>query len=189
MSIHAKYRSSRLPKTNIQQNYTCADSSPSSSPAPIGAVASLYNASCTECNYPSLTTMMTNLLINYPLPSKPTDNFQPTNMFLSGHHFFSDKTTPVFDLDVTPQAQYGYAVAKKNSSSPAPSDAPKGPNGEAAVAWLRLNTVNGTKGGLKHIYRINTVGGSPPKTCEGMSAGVFSIQYTAQYWFFAAGGS
>jgi Protein of unknown function (DUF3455)/Protein of unknown function (DUF2990) len=175
--------------TDQAQNYTCTDSSPSSTPSPIGAVASLYNASCTECNYPSLTTMITNLVVNYPLPSNPTANFQPTNILLSGHHFFSNNTTPVFDLDLTPQAQYGYAIAKKQSASPAPSDAPVGPNGEAAVAWLKLDTVDGTKGGLKHIYRVNTVGGSAPKTCEGMEAGDFSVEYSAQYWVYAADGS
>lgn len=129
--------------------------------------------------------MMTNLVINYALPSNPTANFQPTNILLSGHHFFAN-TTPIFDLDLTPQTQYGYAVTKKDRASPAPSDAPQGPNGEAAVAWLKLDTIEGTKGGLKHVYRVNTVGGSPPKTCEGMNAGVFSVEYSAQYWFYAA---
>ena len=175
--------------TDTPQNYTCVDSSPSSIPAPIGAIASLYNASCTESNYPSLTTMMTNLVINYPLPSDPSANFQPTNIFLSGRHFFSTNTTPIFDLNLSPQAQYGYAVTKKDAATPAPSDAPQGLAGEAAVAWLRLNTIDGTTGGLKHIYRVNTVGGSPPKTCEGMKAGVFSVEYAAQYWIYAADGS
>ncbi len=133
--------------------------------------------------------MITNLVINYPLPSDPTDNFQPTNILLSGHHFFSDGTTAIFDLDLTPQTQYGYGVTKKQSASPAPSDAPKGPNGEAAVPWLKLNAVNGTKGGLRHIYRLNTVGGSAPKTCEGRRAGVFNVEYSAQYWVYAANAS
>jgi Protein of unknown function (DUF3455) len=169
---------------NQVQNYTCADSSPSSTPTPIGAIASLYNATCTECNYPTLTTMMTNLVVNYPLPSNPNDNFQPTNILLSGHHFFSN-TTPIFDLDLTPKAQYGYAVTKKDSASPAPSDAPVGPNGEPAVPWLKLDTVDGTKGGLRHVYRVNTVGGTAPKTCEGKQPGVFSVEYSTQYWFYA----
>lgn len=172
------------------QNYTCANSSSSGTPTPAGAIASLYNITCTECNYPSLSTTMTNLVIHYPLPSNPTDNFQPTNLLLSGHHFFVDNTTPIFNLDLGPQAQYGYAVTKKDSASPAPSDAPKGLNGEAAVAWLKLNTIDGTKGGLKHVYRVNTVGGSPPKTCEGVKPGVlFSVEYAAQYWVYATNGS
>lgn len=170
------------PLTDQSQNYTCANSS--ATPVAIGAVASLYNASCTESNYPTLSSMMTNLVINYPLPSNPTANFQPPNILLSGHHFFAN-TTPVFDLDLTPQTQYGYAVAKKDASSPAPTNAPAGPNGEAAVAWLKLNTVDGTKGGLRHVYRVNTVGGSPAKTCEGKDPGVFTVEYSAQYWFFA----
>ncbi len=133
--------------------------------------------------------MMTNLAINYPLPSNPTANFQPTNILFSGYHFFTDNTTPVFDLDTSPQKQYGYAVTEKDSASPAPSDAPEGPNGEPAVAWLKLNTIDGTKGGLRHIYRVNTVGGSPPNTCEGREPGVFTVEYSAQYWIYAANDS
>lgn len=132
--------------------------------------------------------MMTNLVINYPLPSDPISNFQPTNIFLSGQHFFHN-ATPVFDLNLTPESQYGFALGKKDSSSPAPADAPKGPKGEAAVAWLKLDTVDGTRGGVRHVYRVNTVGGSPPKTCEGMKPGVFSVDYSSQYWFYASNGS
>ena len=69
--------------------------------------------------------MMTNLVVNYPLPSNPTGNFQPTNILLSGQHFFHN-ATPVFDLNLTPKAQYGFALTKKDESSPAPADAPKG---------------------------------------------------------------
>lgn len=166
------------------QNYTCPDSSPSSTPTAIGAVASLYNISCTQSNYPALSTMITNLVTNYPLPSDPNANFQPSDIVLSGHHFFSN-ATPVFDLDVNSQAQYGYVMAKKDSSSPAPKDAPVGPNGELAVPWLKLNTIDGTTGGIKHVYRLNTVGGTAPKSCEGMTPGVFTIVYSAQYWFYA----
>lgn len=168
------------------QNYTCANSSSSATPTPIGAIASLYNITCTECNYPSLSKMLTNLVINYPLPSNPTDNFQPSNILASGSHFFSNHTTPIFDLNLGPQAQYGYAVAKKDSASAAPTEAPEGLNGEAAVPWLKLNTIEGTKGGLRHVYRVNTVGGSAPKTCEGVKAGVFTVEYAAQYWIYAA---
>ena len=133
--------------------------------------------------------MITNLVINYPLPSDPNANFQPTNILMSGHHFFRDNTTPVFDLDLKNSAQYGYAVAKKDVATPAPTDAPKGPNGEAAVPWLRLKTIEGTTGGIRHVYRINTVGGTAPKTCEGRKPGVFSVEYAAQYWFYAVNGS
>lgn len=172
--------------TDMPQNYTCPDSSPSTTPVAIGAVASLYNATGTQCNYPSLATMMTNLVINYPLPKNPNANFQPTNILLSGLHYFSDSGVPIFDLDLTKKAQYGYAMTKKDSASPAPSDAPKGPNGEAAVPWLKLNTIDGSRGGMRHVYRVNTVGGSPPKTCEGRQPGVFSVEYSTQYWFYAA---
>jgi Protein of unknown function (DUF3455) len=133
--------------------------------------------------------MMTSLVINYPLPNNPTANFQPTNILFSGHHFFRNKTTPIFDLDTSKKAQYGFAVSQKQSATPAPSDAPTGLQGEPAIAWLKLDTIDGTTGGLRHIYRVNTVGGSPPKTCEGMTPGDFSVQYASQYWFFATNGS
>jgi hypothetical protein len=133
--------------------------------------------------------MMTSLFINYPLPADPSASFQPSNILFSGHHFFSNNTTPIFDLNLAPKADYGYAVAQKESAAPAPDNAPTGLDGEPAVAWLKLDTVDGTLGGLKHIYRVNTVGGSAPKTCEGLKSGVFSVQYTAQYWFYAAEGS
>jgi Protein of unknown function (DUF3455) len=132
--------------------------------------------------------MITNLVINYALPADPDANFQPSNILLSGRHFFHN-ATPVFDLNLTPQAQYGYALAKKDSASPAPTDAPVGPNGEPAVPWLKLDTIEGTKGGIQHVYRLNTVGGTAPKTCEGKTPGVFTIEYSAQYWFYAVNGS
>jgi hypothetical protein len=34
------------------------------------------------------------------------------------------------------------------------------------------------------VYRVHTAGGQPSKTCEGKDA-VFSVEYSAQYWFYA----
>lgn len=36
---------------------------------------------------------------------------------------------------------------------------------------------------VKEIYRVNTAGGNPPKTCDGMPT-TFEIQYAAEYWFY-----
>jgi hypothetical protein len=55
--------------------------------------------------------------------------------------------------------------------------------GNGSVPWLYLQYLDGTTNGLKAVYRLNTAGGSPPKTCESMPA-VFTVQYAAEYWFF-----
>ena len=70
--------------------------------------------------------------------------------------------------------------------SSAPANAIKGQNGvgNGAVAWLYLNTTNATQGDVRAVYRVNTAGGNPPKTCEGSDA-VFSVQYAAEYWFYS----
>ena len=77
-------------------------------------------------------------------------------------------------------------VAHKVANSTAPPNAIKGENGvgDGAVAWLYLNTTNATQGNVRAVYRINTAGGNPPKTCENSDA-VFSVQYAAEYWFYA----
>jgi hypothetical protein len=36
---------------------------------------------------------------------------------------------------------------------------------------------------LKTAYRVNTAGGSPPKTCENMPT-VFTVDYASEYWFY-----
>lgn len=63
----------------------------------------------------------------------------------------------------------------------------KGPgdNGEGAVPWLKL-TAQDPKGQiLQEVYRVNTAGGSPPTSCQGMAA-TFEVQYAAEYWVYEA---
>lgn len=102
------------------------------------------------------------------------------NIRVLGHHFFQGHI-PVFNLDTTPGKQLGIARTKLGSKINAPWDALSGNNG--AVPWLYLSTLNGTVGGFSSVYRINTAGGKPPKTCEGMSS-LFQVQYAALYYFF-----
>lgn len=116
------------------------------------------------------------------------------NIALSGHHFFSTNTTPVFELNsARPEfgRQLGTVVGKKGSNSTAPAGSSVGPRGkgDGTIAWLALGTTNAsvsTSGKeWKAIYRVNTAGGSPPKTCEGKRAGeVFSVEYAANYWYY-----
>ncbi|KAL1882455.1 hypothetical protein Plec18167_002871 [Paecilomyces lecythidis] len=167
------------------QNYTCADSTANTEPAAIGAVASLYNATCIAANYPALISMAPGVVINIALPTKSSSTLPPANLDLLGHHFFEDSTTPVFNLDTTSERQYGIAISKKKASMNAPSNAVKGQHnaGNGAVAWLYLEAVNGTVGDYKSIYRVNTAGGNPPATCEGMDK-TFTVQYSADYYFY-----
>jgi hypothetical protein len=171
--------------TNILQNYSCSLASPSVTPVPIGALASLYNASCIAATYPDLLSMLPNIALQYPIPSSAAMPLAPSNIDLSGHHFFATTTTPVFNLDTTATQQYGFIISKKTANSTAPADSPKGPAGlgNGSVPWLYLTSQDGTTNGLKTVYRINTAGGSPPKTCENMPA-VFTVQYASEYWFW-----
>jgi hypothetical protein len=50
-----------------------------------------------------------------------------------------------------------------------------------SVAWLKLNAMAGD---YKEVYRVNTAGGMPPKTCGGVQ-GEFEVEYSAAYWFYA----
>jgi Protein of unknown function (DUF3455) len=76
--------------------------------------------------------------------------------------------------------------AKKIGDIPAPKGAAAGANGEAAVDWLALSDDGkGTSVGLGEVYRVETAGGDPPETCEGIKSDtVFSVQYSAEYWFY-----
>ena len=94
-------------------------------------------------------------------------------------HFFTDATTALFKLDVAPALQLGELPCSKNGSVAAPVDAPKGLQGEGAVAWLKLNAKPGATGGLQEVFRVETVGGSPPATCNGLPA-AFEVQYSTQ---------
>jgi hypothetical protein len=102
----------------------------------------------------------------------------PSNLVVSGIHYFVTATTPFFNLDTT-TAKLGQAQCSKNATVSAPADAPKGQGGEAAVPWLKLVTKTGATGDLQEIYRLETAGGSAPATCAGMAA-AFEVQYSAQ---------
>ncbi|KAK2739077.1 hypothetical protein FQN55_009610 [Onygenales sp. PD_40] len=164
------------------QNYTCA-SSTTDKPKAIGAVATLFNASCIATTYPYLLTLLPNIALQSSNPPlSPTQNLGPNDMTVLGYHFFSDGTTAVFDL-----GEDGFADVKKIDAVDAPETALKGVGDQmtGTVAWLFLQAIPGSKGKAKSVYRVNTAGGKPPKTCEGQEEGaVISVQYAAEYWFY-----
>lgn len=146
-------------------------------------MAKLYNATCIAANYPDLMEMLPSIAYRINLPANDYAAFPPANLFLMGHHFFYDATTPEFNLDTKPSRQFGIAMTKKDAAINAPTDAAQGNYG--AVSWLYLSTVDGTIGRYKSVYRVNTASGSPPATCNGMPS-AFEIQYSANYYFFGS---
>ncbi|KAL2126127.1 hypothetical protein VTI74DRAFT_1641 [Chaetomium olivicolor] len=162
------------------QNYTCASGNPSDAPKAVGAVATLFNASCVVAASPDLAFTLARAALQFPLDqSETTQRLSPSNLGVSGVHFFTADGTPFFNLDVSSSWKLGEIPCGKNGSAPAPKDAPKGLKGEGAVPWLKLNAKPGATGGLQEVYRVETVGGSAPATCEGMPSN-FEVQYSTQ---------
>ncbi|MCJ1485563.1 hypothetical protein MMC06_005738 [Schaereria dolodes] len=169
--------------TQASSNYTCA--SQTSTPVSIGAVATLYNATCLASNYPIQFPPATGKALTVPLSELAVA--PPLNLDVSGRHYFADTTTPTFNLDTSTTGQLGFTFSKKVATLPAPSTADAGAYG--AVAWLKLeHKTPGSVGPIKEIYRLNTAGGGPPASCEGMGD-TFEVEYAAEYWFWAGPGS
>ncbi|KAK3359377.1 hypothetical protein B0T25DRAFT_96193 [Lasiosphaeria hispida] len=166
------------------QNYTCDLSNTTAIPVATGAVATLFNVSCIAATYPDLAKMLARVALEFNLTqSEASRKLAPSNLIVSGSHFFTNATTPFFNLDVTPDLKLGEAPCSRDAGSPAPTDAPRGQQGEIAVPWLKLKARAGATGSLQEVYRVETAGGSAPATCKGAPAS-FEVQYATQYWFF-----
>lgn len=141
------------------QNYTCGTNL-TAAPSPIGAVAKLFDASCTMANNPDA--------VNAAIGS-----IEETASI--GTHFFVDNTTPDFDI-----TGMGNTQTKKVQEVNAPAPAND-------VKWLRLEAqTTGSTSAVKQIYRLNTAGGLAPANCEGRAVGdVMTVKYSAQYWMYA----
>ncbi|TQS32522.1 hypothetical protein Golomagni_07158 [Golovinomyces magnicellulatus] len=158
------------------QNYTCDASKPDDAPKATGAVATLFNVTCMATVYPDVAARMTGMAVHFSLVD--ADRLGPNVLPVSGHHFFTQKGVPYFDL-----GEIGQAPTAKNNSAPAPATAASGQKGEPAVPWLKLTTVDGATGNIREVYRVETAGGSAPKTCRGQPDHI-EVQYAAQYWFW-----
>lgn len=157
-------------------------------PVPAGAVATLFNVSCLAADMPELLARICPIALDLPIPSSQQehDTASPFYTGMSGHHYFTDNTTPFFDLDTGAHA-YGYGAFKKGDATPAPDSAVAGPygQGDGSVAWLRLDAkTEGSGQAFQEVYRLNTAGGQPPKSCQGMGA-EFQVPYAAEYWLFS----
>ena len=165
------------------QNYTCG-SNATAPPTAVGAKAALFNATCIASSYPELLTMLPRVALEFNLTSQDESSLPPTNLLLSGQHFFTNATTPFFNLD-TQVLSLGQAPCAKNNSVTAPTDAPVGQynKGDGAVPWLKLIARDGATGKIEEVYRVNTAGGNPPATCAGIT-GNFTVEYSAEYVIF-----
>jgi hypothetical protein len=145
----------------------------------VGAIASLFNATCDAARLNVATlAQVTTLSLNYAIPTSAEATAR-----LSGHHQFTAAGTPLFMLQ-TDAVNYGRVEAKVDAKSPAPEGASKGTNGLGSVPWLKLKATVEEDWQYGEVYRVHTAGGQAPKTCEG-SAASFSVEYSAQYWFYA----
>jgi hypothetical protein len=139
----------------------------------VGALASLFNATCVAAESPMLLAMLPGIALEFPVPAA-TD--AAADAFLSGHHYFLDKTTPFFDLDTTAHS-WGTAACTKTNASAAPDPTKD-------VPWLMLTVKSADGCTLSEIYRVNTAGGVAPANCEGQSATI-EVDYAAEYWMFS----
>jgi hypothetical protein len=147
-------------------------------------VATLFDGSCLASMYPDLLRLLPRLSLafNIPYPYQPgpgqPPRMGPSNLAVSGYHYFTDLKTPFFDL-----GSLGTAGCTKHSGVDAPPARPVGGGSPAGngkpVPWLKLTTVNGATGDLREVYRVETASGSPPATCQGQKAS-FEVQYAAQ---------
>ncbi|RDL37565.1 uncharacterized protein BP5553_04998 [Venustampulla echinocandica] len=159
------------------QNYTCAGAGSNSTA--VGAVATLFDA--TELAFTDLDAVHAAVLavIKKPQDGIPVNN----NVQLQklGDHFFDQNGVPTFNLG--PEGKIFYAA--KTGGAKAPANADKGPLGTGAVDWLQMKPkvpYSSETVGIGEVYRVETAGGVAPPCTE---AGPISVQYAAEYWFFA----
>lgn len=133
---------------------------------------------------PTLLSNIPNIALELPKPTAE-DETSPVYRDLSGHHYFTDATTPYFNMD-TSMNTYGMGAFKKLNATDAPATASKGQNGlgYGSVAWLKLQAKSGDDCVFTEVYRVNTAGGNPPPTCKDQQAS-FEVQYSAEYWFYS----
>lgn len=135
------------------QNYTCANAT--ATPTAIGAVASLFNASCAVANNAALGSIA-------------------EDAAAIGAHFFVDNTTPEFDI-----IGLGDTQAKKVESMPAPQatnvpwlrlEAQQQGTTSPVKEIYRLNTQGGV---------------APATCDLQTPGSTITVDYEAQYWVYA----
>ncbi|RDW61038.1 hypothetical protein BP6252_12421 [Coleophoma cylindrospora] len=156
------------------QNYTCAASN--STPVALGAVATLFDGTSLASTNEAALNALPAAAVYGPVPNTSL-TIHGNTLAMLGHHYFDATGAPTFDLS----AFGDLLVGKKLASVNAPATADPGPAKTGAVAWLQLQDAGGSKG-VSEVYRVVTAGGNPT-ACT--AAGVITVPYAAEYWFYA----
>ncbi len=125
--------------------------------------------------FSSLLDALPSIALKFPVPDANVV-LSPANLFLSGHHYFTNTTTPFFNLDTASHNWGAMGCAKLNSTN--------GAQPATDVSSLKLQTKSREGCTVSEVYRLNASGGQPPKTCSGQSKS-FEVQYAAEYWFWS----
>ncbi|KAI5124194.1 hypothetical protein M0805_005045 [Coniferiporia weirii] len=164
------------------QNYTCTDAGAYSS---VGALAELSDITCLHGS--PLFDAITSIVFNFWNASSSittadvVEAFAPQYPHLGQHYFATNPFTgtglnPVFDFRATSRIGDPNAFTLMNKTGDIPA-----PTGTQDVDWLELTSIQGSL--AKHVLRLDTRFGQPPKTCTPGSP-LLSVKYTAQYWFY-----
>jgi len=165
------------------QNYTCADNTAGSKPVAAGAVAVLFNVTCMAGPYGGLLDALPAIALKYPFPTAEQIIGSDARDFFLGEHYFEGNATttapvtPFFNLN-TEVAEYGMVGLGLQTKNDAKSDPANN------VMNLKLAQKNRDGCRVQEVYRLNSAGGQPPKTCEGLPK-TFEVQYATEYWFWS----
>ncbi|KAK6495618.1 hypothetical protein TWF481_002666 [Arthrobotrys musiformis] len=152
-----------------RQNYLC----PNSSVAPVftGAEARLLAANFIIDSDKTSLHIFPHILAHHP--------YLASSMLHIGDHYFSNGA-PVFHFRI-PSIKLFKGTPREQVPAPPYTDPGAGSDTFGAVPWLRLEGSSGCA--YREAYRLMTIGGMPPLTCQGRSK-VFCVGYAAEYWFY-----
>jgi len=163
------------------QNYTCSSKFPSAAPTPNGALATLYDISCTVAKDPAAASYLSALEIatgaysSFSIPKS-------LGYAQVGSHFFApDAKTPVFEIGAEDKDKHLKFVGTRLENIAAPAGSV--PN---SVDWLKLGRSPAHEyesKGVNYVYRVYTAGGKAPTACNGVD-GALTQPYAAEYWFY-----
>ncbi|WVQ77795.1 hypothetical protein IAR50_007485 [Cryptococcus sp. DSM 104548] len=154
------------------QNYTCTSGAYVST----GALANLFDVTCL---YSMTSGKVDTINLSTALPEMAFSALQypdTSNLPVAIHHLFVDtpgsNATSISPLFVGSTDQ---VLGSKTASFNDPTDT------ATNVPWLQLTAVDGQGTLAKSVYRIYTVNGQPPSTCDTEGENL-SVQYAALYW-------
>ncbi|KAJ7277441.1 hypothetical protein C8J57DRAFT_1713782 [Mycena rebaudengoi] len=153
------------------QNYTCGAAGTYAS---AGAVASLFDISCLDSSSGVEVTAFSawsNADASVPSASIGAQVNAPEQL---GDHFF---ITSPSGTGISPRWQLAssFVLAAKRDNIPAPNDP------ATNVDWLVLDKVDGTA--ATQVFRVNTAGGQPPKSCT-VGSDPITVKYTSKYFLY-----